>query len=286
MTGSASAIAMHLEEVGWRAGMCHQEICAGAAGRLTTSGTHQRPRDTYFIGSLRPAQQRRPAAQPQRLRSSAEQDCTTAFGVERSRCPTDRAHAAAITLTWACYFGVSNQGSTAGVSGVVDGANSRCIGSCGDSNDTGSSARRLAEVTTPPGGRRRRQKRRCGDCSLDLEDRLQCHRQRHLGSRARGQEHLVTDTSDLERACCGCLRMAAQDVAPTPPIDSLVRRSRARFALLRRCRAMMPLPSIGWSPDVPRPPWRGIVGNSARWCEATDLVVELEATNRSAVVSR
>src|SRR5258708_2331071 len=106
MTISPSAVAMHLEEVGL-ARYVVRRICDGAAGRLDDECILNAPRDTYFIGSLRPAPAAAPAAPPQRLPIEVlNKIAPTAFGLDIRLVPQVERMQLSVTFTWACYYRV------------------------------------------------------------------------------------------------------------------------------------------------------------------------------------
>jgi len=104
MTGSASAIAMHLERSGWR-GMSSRDLCwrRRTLGRRVHS---QRPA-RHVLHRVAPAgTNTAPGAQPQRLplevlNKIAQQHLEWTFALS-----TDRAHAARDYSHLACYFRV------------------------------------------------------------------------------------------------------------------------------------------------------------------------------------
>lgn len=82
-----------------------RRVCDGAAGRLEVECTHNPPRDTYFIGSLRPAppSQTGGSRLPDELLSKI---APSAFGLEMRLMPTDANLALQVKLTWSVYYRV------------------------------------------------------------------------------------------------------------------------------------------------------------------------------------
>src|ERR1700722_4151683 len=83
-------------------------VCDGAAGRLHEECTHNPPRDTYFIGSLRPVPPpARPGVVSQRLPDEVlRKIAPPAFGLDARLVPEGEQVEINVTLSWACYYRV------------------------------------------------------------------------------------------------------------------------------------------------------------------------------------
>lgn len=247
-----------------------RRVCDGAAGRLHGECTHNPPHDTYFIGSLRPTP---PAAQigaPQRLPDEVlRKIAPSAFGLDARFAPDGDHFELSLTLSWACYFRtrptreeqVAHQGVT------VTG--------------NGGAAPQGAPAASGTGGRSRRR---------DDAGRLFPHYKKVTCSAAgrltmrRVAGAWASDASDVQRAIGAEFTRVHAEIAATP--------NRLRWTGTQE-RGVAPDALANehayeafWSAlaEIPAPAWAWEILAAVRPGESSaDVVLELEATNRSAV---
>ncbi len=257
-------------------------VCDGATGRLHSECTHNRPRDTYFIGSLRPAPPATPAGTPQRLPDEVlRKIAPSAFGLDVRMLPKQDRFELNVTLSWACYYRVrpireqqmSHQGITDGEGGrsaanhnvgsvvVVAGqgtANTQARGGrSSQRNDSGGLFPRYRKVACSGSG------------------------QLVLNRNATGW---VCNTDELQRAVVAEITRAHAEIGRAE--DRIRWAGTQEHAIPPSALASNDAYEQFWTnqSELPVPPWAWEVSATIRPGEtATDIVLELEATNRSIV---
>lgn len=259
-------------------------VCDGAAGRLEGECTHNPPRDTYFIGSLRPAPPAVPAgATPQRLPAEVLQKIApSAFGLDLRLAPQRERVELNLTLSWACYYRVlptrAQQIEHQGVAATRDASDAGCAGGA-------SGAAAGQGVAGTPGGRRRSRRRDDAGGLFPRYRKLTCSA---LGtvvlSRGARGEAWTGDASDLQRAVVAEIARAQAEIGQVadrlrwsgtqergvPPDALSSEDAYARF--------------WGGLPELPAPGWVWEVSATVRPGDSgTDIVLEVEAINRSGI---
>jgi hypothetical protein len=256
-------------------------ICDGAAGRLDEECTHNPPRDTYFIGSLRPVPPIAPGA-PQRLPDEVlRKIAPSAFGIDARLAPDRDRVELETTLSWTCYHRVcptraqqiEHQGVTLTNDGIMAGQANGMPGAAGQ-NTAGSHAH----------ARRSRRRDDAGGL-FPRYRKLNCAATgRIVLSRADGSGTWTADTAALQRAVAAEVARTQSEIRIVP--------DRLRWSGMLE-RGVPPAAlhsddvySTFWSalPELPAPGWAWDISATIRPGDTSvDIVLELEATNRSGI---
>lgn len=212
---------LHIEEVALARYLAGR-VCDGATGRLEDECTHNPPRDTYFIGCLRPVPPAAPGAAPQRLPDEVlNKIAPSAFGLDAKLIPKHARLEVTVTLSWACYYRVcptrAQQTEHQGVTGA--GGNGAAGGAAG------ANAAAAGQGAGAPASARRSRRRDDAGGLFPRYRRLQCSATgRVLLSRAAGAGTWAADARDLQRAVATEIARAQTEVgrAPDRLSDALV----------------------------------------------------------------
>lgn len=257
-------------------------VCDGAAGRLHAECTHNPPRDTYFIGSLRPVPPGAAGAPPQRLPAEVlNKIAPSAFGLDARLVPEGERLELNVTLSWSCYYRVRptrmEQMAHQGVAGAGDGS-----GAAGHAGGSAEAAAAHDAPGTPGGGGRARRRDDTGGLFP---------RYRKIVCSAAGRLTLdhtaagwVSGAADLQRAVVSEIARAHAEIGRAA--DRLRWAGTEQRGIPQDVMASDEAYERFWNglSDLPAPAWAWEVLATVRPGDAeSDIVLELEATNRSTI---
>lgn len=257
-------------------------VCDGAAGRLHAECTHNPPRDTYFIGSLRPVPPAAPGGTPQRLPDEVwRKIAPSAFGLDARLVPERERLELNVTLSWTCYYRVrptrTEQMMHQGVSATGDGGGA--AGSTGGSADT---AAAHDHPGTPGGGGRARRRDDTGGL-FPRYRKIVCSASGRLIV-SRTAAGWVVDTADLQHTVASEITRAHAEIGRAA--DRIRWTGTEQRGVPQNALASDEAYERFWNghSELPAPAWAWEVLGAVRPGDGdSDIVLELEATNRSAV---
>lgn len=279
---SMSAAELQSEEI-QLARFLAQRVCDGAAGRLEEECTHNPPRDTYFIGSLRPTPPAAPGAALRRLPDEVlRKIAPSALGLDARLLPQRERQELTLTLSWACYYRVSpTRAQQLEYQGILDSGGGAASGDDATGHTSG------AAPNVPAIARNAHRSRRRADAGrlFPRYRKINCSASgRIVLSRIEGAATWAVDTGELHRAVASEIVRAQAEIGSSS--------DRLRWAGVQE-RGVPPevLASEDayaqfWRglPDLPAPAWSWEFSAAIRPGEIDcDVVLELEATNRSGI---
>ena len=238
-------------------------VCGGAAGRLHDECTHNPPRDTYFIGSLRPAPPAGPAGRVQRLPDEVlRKIAPSAFGLDARLVPQGEHLELNVTLSWSSYH-------------RLHPARAEQTAHQGVTTTGGSSV--------APGGRGRAQRRDDNGGLFPRYRKIVCSASGRV-TLNRTAAGWANDTTDLQHAVESEIARACAEIGQVP--------RRLRWSGMQQ-RGISPDALASdeayerfWNnhSELPAPAWAWEISAAVRSGDVeTDIVLELEAINRSAI---
>ena len=236
-------------------------VCDGAAGRLHDECTHNPPRDTYFIGSLRAVPPAVPGLVAPRFPDEVlRKIAPPAFGLDVRVLPRGESLEVNVTLSWACYYRKrptrAEQTAHQGTGTTGNGA-ANAGGRTHRRDDTGGLFPRYRKISCSASGR------------LTF---------RHAPA------GWVSETGDLQQAIDAEIARAHALVGQAP--DRLRWSGTQQRGIPQAALASDDAYELFWNglPELPVPAWAWEISAAVRPGDAgADIVLELEATNRSAV---
>ena len=248
-------------------------VCDRAAGRLDDECTHNAPRDTYFIGSLRPVPPPTNGGVQQRLPDEVlRKIAPSAFGVDARLLSENQRLELNIVLSWSCYFRMRPRRED---QFEYQGVNT--------TNSNGNAATAAAQGNAGSSGRPPRPRRNDAGGLFPRYRKINCLAAGRV-ILLRTATEWTADTSNLQAAATAEIARAQTEIGQSPDRlrwSGIQERGVTPNALSsdegyqQFWNAMAELPAAGWAWDVSasvRP------GDSE-----TDIVLELEATNQSGI---